>query len=90
MVAALIAVALLAYGIASEAVLFPYEQNKGIDSIGRLLGRAYWEIHGTLNLNEMTGGTSMCLCLYYCTVLYVNYSTVRVCTSMYCIFTRVL
>lgn len=50
------AIALLAYGIASEAVLFPYEENKGIGSVGRLVSRAYWEIHGTLNLAEMAGG----------------------------------
>ena len=56
MVAALLAVALLAYGIASEAVLFPYEENKGVATLGRLVGRAYWEIHGTLNLAEMDGG----------------------------------
>ena len=56
MVAALLAVALLAYGIASEAVLFPYEENKGVASVGRLLSRAYWEIHGTLNIAEMDGG----------------------------------
>ena len=65
MVAALLAVALLAYGIASEAVLFPYEEHKGMASVGRLVGRAYWEIHGTLNLAEMDGGahysTGRCL-----------------------------
>lgn len=56
------AIALLAYGIASEAVLFPYEENKGIGSVGRLVSRAYWEIHGTLNLAEMAGG--VCIYMY--------------------------
>ncbi len=51
----LLLIFLLAYGITTEALLYPHEKNKGFQSIVRLVGRAYFELLKAFDFNEMSG-----------------------------------
>ncbi len=52
---AILGIFLLAYGISTEAMLYPHEKNRGLASIRRLLTRAYLEALGEMQLEEMEG-----------------------------------
>ncbi len=62
---AIFGIFLIAYGISTEAMLYPHDTNRGIGAIGRLLTRAYLEALGEMQLEEMAGKSSI-----YC---FINY-----------------